>query len=112
MKKKKFTFKTTHPSKGEKIQEEIVEALSLAKEIIDYCCGDAWERECTEKLRNRFYEICNKYIPEPEKPPLLFDDAYCSICERHFIHEKAYKDHTKGKRHKKNVAEQRREIIK
>jgi hypothetical protein len=29
-------------------------ALSLADNIMAYCGGDLWERECTEKDRNRY----------------------------------------------------------
>lgn len=47
-------------------EEELLEALELAKEIIDYCGGgDAWERECAEEARTRFYQIHDKYFPPP-----------------------------------------------
>jgi len=37
------------------------QALKDAYTIIDYSGGgDKWERECTEKERDRFYDICNK----------------------------------------------------
>lgn len=32
-------------------------ALRLAESIMEYCGGDAWERECTEKDRAKFNEL-------------------------------------------------------
>jgi hypothetical protein len=50
------------------------EALELADGIMSYCPGDAWERECTEKARNRFYELKCEICP-PE-PPLNMSSGY------------------------------------
>jgi len=90
--------------------EEILEALDLAKGIIGYCGADAWEMECTRADRNRFYEICEKYIPEPKLPEPIFQDCYCEVCNRHFIHKSALKSHRRGNKHKVKVAEKEGEI--
>lgn len=47
-----------------------MEALSLAEDIMSYCQGDAWERECTEKDRNRFEQIMHKLVPPPPVVPV------------------------------------------
>ena len=36
-------------------------ALELAEGIMDYCGGDAWERECTEKDRNEFEKLYEEF---------------------------------------------------
>ena len=41
------------------------QALELAEGILFYVLGDAWERECTEDDRNKFYSLydeINKHI--------------------------------------------------
>lgn len=35
-------------------------ALELAEGIMDYC-GDAWERECTEKDRDEFAKLYEEF---------------------------------------------------
>jgi len=37
--------------------EAILRALELADGIMDYCGGDAWERECTADDRTQFAEL-------------------------------------------------------
>lgn len=34
-----------------------IEALKLADGVMEYCQGDKWERECTEKDRKKFAVI-------------------------------------------------------
>jgi hypothetical protein len=37
--------------------EKILRALELADSIMEYCGGDAWERECTRDDRNEFSKL-------------------------------------------------------
>jgi hypothetical protein len=65
--------------------DKIKEALELAKAILDYCPGDAWERECTAADRQRFDELYNELFPaKPPKPPEHTSDYYCSVCQKAF----------------------------
>jgi len=89
---------------------EIEEAMHIASEVMEYCQGDAWERECTENKRNRFDEIYNKFFPAPKEEEPIFHDVYCNICDRHFIHTDAYNGHLQGKRHKSKAAQKKFEI--
>ena len=48
--------------------KELEEGLRNAYEVIDYSGGgDAWEKEATEKERDRFYEIYDKLIEREDK---------------------------------------------
>ncbi len=40
-----------------------LEALELAVGIIEYCQGDAWERDCTKNDRQKFQELYDKLNP-------------------------------------------------
>lgn len=40
-----------------------LEALELAKGIMNCCKGDTWERECTEKDREAFQAIYDRFNP-------------------------------------------------
>jgi hypothetical protein len=88
---------------------EIEEAMHIASEIIEYCQGDAWERECTEFQRTRFAEIYEKYFPKPKEAKPLFHDVYCNICDRHFINTDAYNGHLEGKKHKLKATQKKEE---
>ena len=44
--------------------EEIYEALETAESVMDYCAGDAWERECTKEDRDKFAELKEKFEKE------------------------------------------------
>lgn len=33
------------------------EALQIAKDVLDYCPGDKWERECTSDDRDKFQKL-------------------------------------------------------
>lgn len=35
-------------------------ALKLAEGIMEYCGGDKWERECTEKDRAKFNDLMDR----------------------------------------------------
>lgn len=59
---------------GTKLQEDLrkaKQALELAASIMDYCGGDAWERECTKEDRDKFdklyKEIMNGQINNKDK---------------------------------------------
>lgn len=86
--------------------DKLIEAIVLAKEIIDYCGGDSWERECTSQSRNKFYEIYSDIFPEqtPEKK-LNKWEKWCDICN--IVMPKGnYEAHINGKNHKKKIATQ------
>lgn len=40
------------------------EALKLASEIMDYCGGDAWEREATAEDRGKFEKLYDEVMGE------------------------------------------------
>lgn len=84
------------------MNEKIKEALTLAKTIIDYCPGDSWERECTEKDRKRFDELYDEFFPEQKQQEQ--EHFYCSSCERNFSAKKNYDDHLNGKKHLHNTS--------
>jgi hypothetical protein len=47
------------------LNEKILRALRLADEVMGYCQGDSWERECTKDDRAEFdklYEEIEKEI--------------------------------------------------
>ena len=83
-------------------------ALRLAKGVMEYCQGDAWERECTEEDRRHFEELYFELIPEdlPPPPPKV---PYCSICDRTFQDEHNLKQHLAGNKHQKVAL--RKEVI-
>ncbi len=37
-------------------------ALKLADGVMEYCAGDAWERECTAADRKKFEEIYDQLV--------------------------------------------------
>jgi hypothetical protein len=81
--------------------DEMKEALACAKDILDYASGDAWERECTQKSRDRFYELYNKLFAEENKEPIPDPLYYCIKCSRPFPHAAALKSHLDtSKKHK------------
>jgi len=95
------------------MNEEIKEALELANEIMEYCQGDAWERECTEKDRSRFQEIYSKYIPKPKltKDEQRYEDikrqdVWCNVCNKMFYSKMGYKHHAKTSLKHKNKIEE------
>ena len=49
--------------------DRAMEALELAEGVMDYCGGDAWERECTEADRTRFAEFMEELRPSPPAVP-------------------------------------------
>jgi hypothetical protein len=72
--------------------EDMQEAIQCAKSILDYVAGDQWERECTEKDRNRFYELYDKlFPPESKKEPK--PSFYCEKCKRSFLYDYSLKSH-------------------
>ncbi len=77
--------------------EKMIEALTLAKGILDYCPGDAWERECTHDDRNRFNELYDELFPK--KPEKALKITYtCDICGKTGLAcESAVKEHKKAK---------------
>jgi len=46
------------------INKKILRALELADSIMDYCGGDAWERECTKNDRNEFNTLYEELLLE------------------------------------------------
>lgn len=42
------------------------QALKLADSIMEYCAGDAWERECTEKDRAKFNALYERLFPRKQ----------------------------------------------
>ena len=83
------------------MNEKEREALTLARSIIDYCQGDAWERECTKDDRERFDELYNEFFPKPKEPEK--ETFYCSICERDCSSKSALDSHLSGKKHRRKV---------
>jgi gamma-glutamylcysteine synthetase len=86
--------------------KELIEALGIAKTILDYCGGgDAWERSCTEDMQRRFYDICEKYLPKEES---VRDDMskpviHCGICDMDFEGVCAYNSHIKHSQNHKRL---------
>jgi len=86
------------------MNEKIKEALDLAKGIMDYCQGDAWERECTQADREKFDKIYEElFPPQKEKETRAHWEVWCDVCNRRFINDNAYKGHLLGKKHKQNM---------
>ncbi len=85
-------------------REELLSALDDAKAIIDFCSGDAYERECTEDARRRFEDVYKRAFPEPPKPEAKFEPMYCEACDRLFISRLAYNGHLLGKKHARKAA--------
>lgn len=70
------------------------EGLEVANEIISYCHGDAWERECTEKDRDKFNVIFNIFFPQPGVQAASYGPAQklpCDLCGKKFYNVKAHK---------------------
>jgi hypothetical protein len=82
--------------------EKLIEAIEIAKDIIDYCGGDAWERECTQEARDRFQEIYEELFPKQEQSPKIViskHDWRCDICK--ITMPKGNREsHVNGKKHK------------
>lgn len=57
--KKGFSYKHTNMMLRSKLRIA-KRALKLAEGIMEYCGGDKWERECTEKDRKEFDELCER----------------------------------------------------
>lgn len=47
--------------------EKALRALYLAAEIMDYCGGDAWERECTKEERTEWKALYEALAPLIER---------------------------------------------
>ena len=80
--------------------EKLIEAIEIAKGIIDYCGGDAWERECTQESRDRFQEIYEELFPTPVVESFVSKrDWRCDICG--ITMPKGNREsHINGKKHK------------
>jgi hypothetical protein len=88
-------------------EEKLIEALHLAKSIMDICGGDAWERECTEEDRGRFGDLYDELFPQPKAVDVLSRwDTRCDVCGI-VMPKNNYMTHLNGKRHKQRLAEQR-----
>ena len=86
--------------------DKLIEAIKIAKDIMDYCGGDAWERECTQEARGRFQEIYDELFPDPVIEIALSKyDRRCDICNI-VIPKGNYESHVNGKKHKKKIAPQ------
>lgn len=48
-------------NKLKKQNKELIKTLNLAGEVMDYCAGDSWERECTKDMREKVFGIIRKY---------------------------------------------------
>ena len=80
-------------------------AIECASGIIDYCAGDAWERECTEDARNTFSSIYSELFPQPLIPTAireddrgwLFTETLCPECRKPFKDEMACQQHRRDK---------------
>lgn len=85
------------------MNSKVDRALHLAKDIMDYCRGDAWERECTEKERAEFNSLYDEFFPQPIVKETLHDyDRKCDVCG--IIMPKGnLPSHLNGKRHKKEL---------
>jgi predicted restriction endonuclease len=93
--------------------DKLIEAIEIAKDIIDYCPGDAWERECTQEARDRFQEIYEELFPKQEQSPKNVISKYdwrCEICK--ITMPKGNREsHINGKKHKANAAPQNVEAV-
>lgn len=49
--------KTSKPLSDNQKLKLAIEALKIADGVMEYCQGDKWERECTEKDRKKFAAI-------------------------------------------------------
>ena len=56
-------------------KEKILRALELADSIMDYCGGDAWERECTKDDRNEFGKLYEEIKKELIKTNIAMTPA-------------------------------------
>lgn len=78
-----------------------MEALELANGVMEYCGGDAWEREVTRDDRLRFSDLHEmllepeKHEPEPEVP--------CAKCEKILKNQFELYQHMCDKHHYKHA---------
>lgn len=88
----------------DRVIEVMKEAIKIAKGVMDYCSGDAWEREVTESDRNRFDEIYYEIFPEDKEKEPEEENRYCEICDRIFSHSLGLEMHIKySVKHKMKV---------
>lgn len=81
--------------------EKMIEALHLARSIMDYCLGDSWERECTASDRQAFDKIYDELFPKPSEPvfALRSDEIKCECGA--IVLKGNFNAHVNGKRHQK-----------
>lgn len=81
--------------------EKLIATIKLAKDIIDCCSGDEWERECAEGDREQFLKVYNELFPEDGASKTA---TFCDVCGRNFGSGEAYKKHVaKSSRHARKV---------
>ena len=44
------------------MKQKMLKALELANNIMDFCPGDKWERECTAADREQFEKLYNEIL--------------------------------------------------
>ena len=45
------------------LETKMLRAIELADNIMDYCHGDTWERECTADDRKEYLALCEEIQP-------------------------------------------------
>lgn len=81
-------------------QEKQERALELAKGILDYVPGDAWERECTHAEREEFYRLYGELypaLPAPLKDAREEERLPCPHCKVKPIGEHGLRQHLEAK---------------
>lgn len=85
------------------MDKKMVDALHIAKSILDYCQGDAWERECTSESRVKFDKLYYEIFPITEKKEedkVLY--IYCEECNKR-LSSLTIQSHLNGNKHKRKV---------
>lgn len=58
---------------------------------MDYCSGDAWERECTQGDRQQFNKLYEELFPEEVEK-----QVNCEVCNKSFRDKNSYDQHVKN----------------
>lgn len=89
------------------MQSKLIEALHLAKEVLNICGGDAWERECSESSRCKFEELYEELFPTPKKEEFIIKrwEWTCTLCGI-TMPKGNEQTHINGKKHKRKIATQ------
>lgn len=85
--------------------EKAIAALEHANIVIDYCGGDAWERECTEDDRAAFHTLYEQVVPIAVLSEDHTVDYLCACCGKAFVNAQAVRQHERDKHGPLRMAE-------